>query len=199
MDFLILLMIVSALMNSVNKSNEAKKKHAEKQSRQTPMMQPQQKKGSTLLEWLDGLEESVTKTMKEMEQPFNEKQVKPKKKVTSAPKKQVVEKKKAAVLPQTTLFDQRDGKLKREREQDRDMQPVKPSVQPLKTIYENTDNCEHRIELNPNIQYQAQQRQSRLDRKQIQVQCQKPEDIVQGVIWAEILGKPKALQNMQRR
>ena len=49
MDFLILLMIVSALMNSVNKSNEAKKKHAEKQSRQTPMMQPQQKKTADIL------------------------------------------------------------------------------------------------------------------------------------------------------
>ena len=192
-------MILSAVMNSVNKSNEAKKKHAERQRRQPQTMQPQQKKTAALMDWLDDLEESVTKTMKEMEQPFNEKPVKTKKKVTPAEKKKIAEKKKGTVLPQATLFEQVESGKKREREAHKDMQPVKPSVQPLKTIYQNTEKCEHRIELNPNIQYQGQQQYADLERKQIQVQCQKPEDIIQGVIWSEILGKPKALQKMQRR
>lgn len=199
MDFLILMMIISALVNSVNKSNDAKKKHAERQRRQPQTIQPEQKKTTTLIDWLDDLEETVTKTMKEMEQPLGEKPVKTKRKVTPAEKKKIAEKKKSTALPQTTLFEQRESGQKKEREAHKDMQPVKPSVQPLKTIYNNTEKCEHRIELNPNIQYQGQQQDSASERKRIQVQCQKPEDIIQGVIWAEILGKPKAMQNMQRR
>lgn len=71
------------------------------------------------------------------------------------------------------------------------------NVKPLKNAFENDENCEHRIQLNPNIQYSKQQEQAAVQRASI-VKTD-GESIVQGIVWAEILGKPKAYQNRDRR
>ena len=64
-----------------------------------------------------------------------------------------------------------------------------------KNAYENDEKCEHRIELNPNIQYRKQQKKDAAQAAAIVKTDQ--ESLVQGIIWSEILGKPKAYQPNQ--
>lgn len=69
---------------------------------------------------------------------------------------------------------------------------IAPGVKPLKNIYNNDEYCEHRIELNPNIQYSAQKTvQTKKDSAVFPVS---KNQIINGVIWSEILGKPKSLR-----
>lgn len=39
------------------------------------------------------------------------------------------------------------------------VKPLTASVKPLKTAFHNDEHCEHRIELNPNIQYSNQKQE----------------------------------------
>ena len=118
------------------------------------------------------------------------------KKQSAMPKKRKAapqaEKKSPAALPTKTLMEMRPDREKRE-----EHTKVTASVKPLKNAFENQENCEHRIELNPNIQYSAQQTQVSAQRTAI-VKTD-GESIVQGIIWSEILGKSKAYQNQMRR
>lgn len=70
------------------------------------------------------------------------------------------------------------------------VKPISASVKPLRSVYENDEACEHRIELNPNIQYQHQQGAEQQART-IPVKTDS-DSLMQGIIWSEILGKPKA-------
>lgn len=72
------------------------------------------------------------------------------------------------------------------------VKPISASVKPLRNVYENEEDCEHRIELNPNIQYQHRQAESGSG-KRVAIQTD-ADSLLQGVIWSEILGKPKAYQ-----
>ena len=101
-------------------------------------------------------------------------------------------KKSPAQLPTKTLMEQRPDREKRE-----EHTKVTASVKPLKNAFENDEHCEHRIQLNPNIQYSKQQEAMSMQRAAI-VKTD-GESIVQGIIWSEILGKPKAYQNQARR
>ena len=99
-------------------------------------------------------------------------------------------KKEPAVLPTKTLMEMRPDREKRE-----EHTKVTANVKPLKSAYENDEKCEHRIELNPNIQYSKQQQKETAQAAAI-VKTDK-DSLVQGIIWSEILGKPKAYQPNQ--
>ncbi len=97
------------------------------------------------------------------------------------------EKKVPGALPTKTLMEMRPDREKRE-----EHTKVTASVKPLKNAYENDEKCGHRIELNPNIQYSKQQQKEAVQAASI-VKTDK-DSLVQGIIWSEILGKPKAYQ-----
>ena len=99
-------------------------------------------------------------------------------------------KKEPAVLPTKTLMEMRPDREKRE-----EHTKVTANVKPLKSAYENDEKCEHRIELNPNIQYSKQQQKETAQAAAI-VKTDK-DSLIQGIIWSEILGKPKAYQPNQ--
>jgi hypothetical protein len=99
-------------------------------------------------------------------------------------------KKEPAALPTKTLMEMRPDREKRE-----EHTKVTANVKPLKSAYENDEKCEHRIELNPNIQYSKQQQKETAQAAAI-VKTDK-DSLVQGIIWSEILGKPKAYQPNQ--
>ncbi len=101
-------------------------------------------------------------------------------------------KKSSKELPTKTLME-----LRPDREQRDEHTKVSASVKPLKNAFENDESCEHRIELNPNIQYSKQQQKTAAQRT-VAIKTD-GESIVQGIIWAEILDKPKAYQNRARR
>lgn len=65
---------------------------------------------------------------------------------------------------------------------------LKPSVTPLKNAFENTEDCEHRMSLNPNMQYQRTAQEAKV---RISINPSK-DNVIQGVIWSEILGAPKS-------
>lgn len=90
-----------------------------------------------------------------------------------------------AALPTKTLMEQRP-----DREQREEYTKVSASVKPLKDAYTNDEHCEHRIELNPNIHYSRQSAVQ--DAQRAAIVKTDGESIVQGIIWSEILGKPKA-------
>ena len=79
-----------------------------------------------------------------------------------------------------------------DREQREAHTKVAASVKPLKNAFENQEQCEHRIELNPNIQY-SKQKQAAMAQQAAIVQTDR-DSLIQGIIWSEILGKPKAYQ-----
>lgn len=109
-----------------------------------------------------------------------------------------VTKKSPAELPTKTLMEQRPDREQREEHTkvSASVKPLTANVKPLKNAYENDEKCEHRIELNPNIQYSKQQQHT--VNKQAVVVKTDGESIVQGIIWSEIMGKPKAYQNRTR-
>jgi hypothetical protein len=108
-------------------------------------------------------------------------------------------KKSPAQLPTKTLMEQRPDREKREEHTKvtASVKPLTANVKPLKNAFENDEHCEHRIQLNPNIQYSKQQQNTEAQRAAI-VKTD-GESIVQGIIWSEILGKPKAYQNRAGR
>ena len=107
-------------------------------------------------------------------------------------------KKSPTQLPTKTLMEQRPDREKREEHTKvtASVKPLTANVKPLKNAFDNDEKCEHRIELNPNIQYSKQQQAAT---QRAAVVKTDGESIVQGIIWSEILGKPKAYQNQARR
>ncbi len=227
MDLLGLLIIIGvSIFSSVMKSNQAKQQHAERQKNngQTiygpeggttatgkPLVNKPhtpQKKSGNLLESLTEFLENVDDMLDEPE-PANKKQAAP-----SAGKPAKTKKKKAAVsqtakkspaeLPKQTLMEQRPDREKREEHKKvaASVKPIAPtvkpltaSVKPLKTAFHNDEHCEHRIELNPNIQYSNQKQEVAAQRAAI-VRTDR-DGLIQGIVWSEILGKPKAYQRRE--
>lgn len=210
MDWLIIIiMIASAIVSSVNKSNEAKNKHTARQQNQPNTSKPnmvkpnKEKKGNTYsLEDIVGQLQQALSVETPDKQPVA--QPAAAKKPKSGKKKSPAQKQQAKPVGQAlTLFEQADAKNKQQRKEPQreqsDLQPVKASVQPLKNVYENTEQCEHRINLNPNIHYGGHDKIAAAAVKQVAIHSNQADEIVQGIIWSEILGKPKALRQMQRR
>ena len=184
--------------SAARQQSQAKPKAAEPVSRK-----PQQASDSPFGGFLKDLEEWVNAMDAEEHpaKPAREKQVV----VQTSPKKQSAmpknrkaapqaEKKSPAALPTKTLMEMRPDREKRE-----EHTKVTASVKPLKNAFENQENCEHRIELNPNIQYSKQNQDRERKASQtasIEVKTDS-EALIQGIIWSEILGKPKAYQPTQ--
>lgn len=120
----------------------------------------------------------------------------PVKKKTQKPEMQEA-KKDPGALPTKTLMEMRPDREQREEHTkvSASVKPITASVKPLKNAYENDEKCEHRIELNPNIQYSKQQQKKNAQAAAIVKTDQ--ESLVQGIIWSEILGKPKACRPNQ--
>lgn len=74
---------------------------------------------------------------------------------------------------------------------------LQPSVKPIKSVFEEKDNCGQRIELNPHIPYGQAEPKPKQKRPTVTVRYDE-ETILQSIIWAEILSKPKALENWAR-
>ena len=84
-----------------------------------------------------------------------------------------------------------------ERQERSEHERLRPSVKPVKSVFEEQDGCGHRVELNPHIDYSKSHAQKQQNRVAIQVRHDE-DTILQSIIWAEILAKPKALENMER-
>lgn len=136
----------------------------------------------SLTDWLEELETVEEKPVRETKKTVQQKvPVKPKgKKAEIHPVK-----KSADILPTKTLMETRPDREQREAHT-----KVAVSVAPLKNAFENQEACEHRIALNPNIQYSNQKQQA--DTLAVATVKTDKDSMIQGIIWSEILGKPKA-------
>lgn len=222
---LVILIIFSIISGSVKKSNDAKQQRAKRQqagqstvyrsqsssvpsaaqkpaSKSTPVSSQSPDSVNDVLDGLSNLFGGLY-NMLGMEQQDSEAQpVQSKPKTASAKsgakkkggKKATSQtaKKSPSELPKQTLIEQRP-----DREQREAYTKVAASVKPLKNAFENDERCEHRIELNPNIQYSSQ-KQTAAGQKVAMVKTD-GDSVIQGMIWAEILGKPKAYQRQASR
>lgn len=109
-------------------------------------------------------------------------------------------KKEKTTMPQTLYKGQQSRKdnvlIERNEREDRNHKKVSASVKPLKNAFDNDEHCEHRIELNPNIKY-SNQTKTKENASKVAVQTDK-DSLIQGIIWSEILGKPKSMQNKEK-
>lgn len=217
MDLLgLAILIAISVISSVKKSNDAKQQRAKRQQAAQPPVYHSQggvaanaEKKPAEHKPLTGVPKQVDKKLNDWEdvicqlfgleseneekQPVKSKSsgtaAKGKKRKKSAPQNA---KKSPAELPKQTLMEQRPDREQREAHT-----KVAASVKPLKNAFQNDEKCEHRIELNPNIQYSGQ-KQSAATQRVAMVKTDR-EDIIQGMIWSEILGKPKAYQRQAAR
>lgn len=138
----------------------------------------------SLMEWLTDADDDASKPARGTEKTVKQKlPPKPRGKKGEAN----AAKKGAGTLPTKTLIETRPDREQREAHT-----KVAAHVAPLKNAFENQEACEHRIELNPNIQY-SKQNQAVETVATISVKTDK-DSMIQGIIWSEILGKPKAYQ-----
>ena len=185
---------------------------AETVSAERPVQKPKQQSGNPfedflkeLENWADSLDsaEHPAKPSREVvvNKPSVNKPSRPKQMPAMAKKDQKPvsqnENKSSSALPTKTLMEMRPEREQREEHTkvSANVKPVTASVKPLKNAYENDEKCEHRIELNPNIQY-SKQKQAEETKASVEVKTD-AESLIQGIIWSEILGKPKAYQPNQ--
>ena len=213
----IIIFIAITIYDSVQKSNKAKEQKAQRQKggKQPPVTHKDkgntlagstnsstkkvQTGGSILGNLMDFIEEadkqlaSAGKENSKKEKSVAKvKTVSPAKKHTGKGEKAVSQAGTSSQPTKQTLMEQRP-----DREQREEHTKVAASVKPLKNAYENDIVCEHRIELNPNIKYSGQ-KQKDMQQKAAIVKTDEA-SLIQGMIWSEILGKPKAYQNRAPR
>ena len=210
MEWLVFLMfVVISIANSVKKSNKAKQKKQQRQQSRDFMHSPLEfpeakerlpKKVSPKKEERDFLGkmanwlEDVTEQLDSQETTTSTKNEKKDSAKTIWKSNDTVKKKKSELLSldktdlgasKPTLMEKKPDREKKEA-----YQKVSASVKPLKNAYQNQEVCEHRIELNPKIQYSGQKQEIAM-KKQIVVQTD-ADSLLQGILWSEIFGKPKA-------
>lgn len=210
MDILVgVILIAISIISSIKQSNDAKQKRSQRmqqttanektiprgRSRQTPAAeqskQPQKKNWmGSLTEFLEEIDDLVDPKKQSATPAKKPPKATARKKSHKAAMSAV--KKSPAELPKQTLMEQRPDREQREAHT-----KVSASVKPLKNAFENQEQCEHRIALNPNIQYSSQKKIA-VVQQSVQVRTDS-EGILQGLIWAEILGKPKAYQRRENR
>ncbi len=211
----IIIFIAITVYDSVQKSNKAKEQKAQRQKsgKQPPVTHKDkgntlagstnsstkkvQTGGSILGNLMDFIEEadkqlaSAGKENSKKEKSVAKvKTVSPAKKHTGKGEKTVSQAGTSSQPTKQTLMEQRP-----DREQREEHTKVAASVKPLKNAYENDIVCEHR--LNPNIKYSGQ-KQKDMQQKAAIVKTDEA-SLIQGMIWSEILGKPKAYQNRAPR
>ena len=219
---MIIAFVVISILDSKKKSDQAKQQSAQRrqqtggqQARPQAPKPASKQEGSfmgSLTEFLESLEDALdpdgdnAPAKRPVQKQTAPKSAMPKAGKTlmqSAAKKKKAEpqsaKKSPAQLPTKTLMEQRPDREKREEHTKvtASVKPLTANVKPLKNAFENDEHCEHRIQLNPNIQYSKQQQTAAV--QQAAIVKTDGESIVQGIIWSEILGKPKAYQNQMRR
>jgi len=210
MDILVgVILIAISIISSIKQSKDAKQKRSQRmqqttanektiprgRSRQTPAAeqskQPQKKNWmGSLTEFLEEIDDLVDPKKQSATPAKKPPKATARKKSHKAAQQAV--KKSPAELPKQTLMEQRPDREQREAHT-----KVSASVKPLKNAFENQEQCEHRIVLNPNIQYSSQKKIAAVQQS-VQVRTDS-EGILQGLIWAEILGKPKAYQRRENR
>ena len=223
---MIIAFVVISILDSKKKSDQAKQQSAQRrqqtggqQARPQAPKPASKQEGSfmgSLTEFLESLEDALdpdgdnAPAKRPVQKQTAPKSAMPKQAssagktlMQSAAKKKKAEpqsvKKSPAQLPTKTLMEQRPDREKREEHTKvtASVKPLTANVKPLKNAFENDEHCEHRIQLNPNIQYSKQQQTAAV--QQAAIVKTDSESIVQGIIWSEILGKPKAYQNQMRR
>ena len=192
---------------SASMQEQPAKPHTTEAARPKPASQQPGKSGNlldTFSDWMDDLEkllnqEDGTGTQKSGQAKPAQQQRPTGNYVPSHSKKSkkaaaTTAKKSPGTLPTKTLMEMRPDREQREEytKVSASVKPVTANVKPLKNAFENDEKCEHRIELNPNIQYSKQKQQEALQTASI-VKTDK-DALIQGIIWSEILGKPKAYQ-----
>ena len=211
MDIIMLLIIITVIksvIDSQKAKDKSKSREAERQSggqtrppeRREANSAPRAPQGRQTAPQPNGLEEIFGQMMGKMKESLapETEQAKPKKASSSQTKK----KKSSATDPtkgksKSKPQAQTAAASHQERQERSEHERLKPSVKPVKSVFEEKDGCGHRVELNPHIDYGKSQAQKRPDRVAIQVRHDE-DTILQSIIWAEILAKPKALENMER-
>lgn len=213
MDIIMLLIIITVIKSVIDSQKAKDKSKSREAERQGGQMRPPEHRQANSAPRAPqgrqtaqpgGLEEIFGQMMGKMKETLatETEQAKPKKSAASQTKK----KKSSATDPtkgktkgksqpkpqaQTAAASHQDRQERSEHER------LKPSVKPVKSVFEEKDGCGHRVELNPHIDYGKSQAQKRPDRVAIQVRHDE-DTILQSIIWAEILAKPKAIENMER-
>ena len=204
---MIIAFIAITILDSKKKSNQAKQNREQRKQMQgqqvhrsgSQTIQPQSARDTrkaavpkqqqthgdllgSLMEWLTDADDDASKPARKAEQPVKQK-LPPKPRGKKGEANAV--KKGAGTLPTKTLIETRPDREQREAHT-----KVAAHVEPLKNAFENQEACEHRIALNPNIQYSNQKQQA--DTLAVATVKTDKDSMIQGIIWSEILGKPKA-------
>ena len=190
MELLIFLIVIS-VVRSVIDSNKAKKQSEERKAQSaktqpsnvsTSQSKPKQEEVFTIEELWGSFTKKVDETVGKTEQTKPAQQKKKKPNPNSSSKKP-----KASYTPK----EQQTAKAAAATPLETKHTPPKPSVKPLQVAYDNQVTCDHRVELNQNIQYSAKKKEE-VVKPEITVAQQ---SIINGIIWDEILAKPKAYRN----
>ena len=189
---IVLGIVLSSIKGSQNAKNQSKSRKAQEQERaEAPKAKAQTNRypaQSTNEDDID-LEAVVGQMVDKVKGVLNlenEEVAKPKKKKPAQPKNSAQPKQ-----PKVAATAHKPGKRRDEHER------LQPSVKPIKSVFEEKDDCGQRIELNPNIPYGQAEPKLKQKRPTVTVHYDE-ETILQSIIWAEILSKPKALENWAR-
>ena len=203
---LIILIIVGVVIKSILESQKAKDSSKSKQGQHQsgpggpesgkpkPQRANQQTQPASLEDifgqMMGKMKESLTlETEQAKPQKASSGQPKKKKAAESSKNKKNQQKPKQQAQNTASSHQSREERMEHER--------LRPSVKPVKSVFAETDSCGHRVELNPNIDYGKGQEHLKPKRSAIQVHHDQ-DTILQSIIWAEILSKPKALENGKR-
>lgn len=213
MDIIMLLIIITVIksvIDSQKAKDNSKSRDAQRQGSQTrppehrePAATPRPPKGKQTAQ-PGGLEEIFGQMMGKMKESLapETEQAKPQKSAASQTKKKKASandpaKAKAKGKSQPKPQAQTVAASHQERQERSEHERLRPSVKPVKSVFEEQDGCGHRVELNPHIDYSKSHAQKQQNRVAIQVRHDE-DTILQSIIWAEILAKPKALENIER-
>ena len=199
---LIIITVIKSVIDSQKAKDNSKSRDAQRQGSQTrppehrePAATPRAPKGKQTAQ-PGGLEEIFGQMMGKMKESLapETEQAKPQKSAASQTKKKKASAKgKSQPKPQA----QTAAASHQERQERSEHERLRPSVKPVKSVFEEQDGCGHRVELNPHIDYSKSHAQKQQNRVAIQVRHDE-DTILQSIIWSEILAKPKALENIER-
>lgn len=205
MDLIILIIVgvvIKSILDSQKAKDSSKSRQGQHQSRpvesESGKTKPQRANQQTQPASLEDIFGQMMGKMKES-LTLETEPAKPQKAPSGQPKK-----KKAAESPKSKKNQQKTKQQAQNaapshqsREERMEHERLRPSVKPVKSVFAEKDNCGHRVELNPNIDYGKGQEPLKPKRSAIQVHYDQ-DTILQSIIWAEILSKPKALENGKR-
>lgn len=207
MDIIMLLIIITVIKSVIDSQKAKDKSQSREAQRHNSQGMPGQHETSSVPKpkqaaQPSGLEEIFGQMMGKMKEMAQEsEQAKPQKAAAGQTKKKKTASAETAKgkskNPPKSKKAQTAAASHQTHEERSEHERLKPTVRPVKSVFEEKDGCGHRVELNPNIDYSKGHQQKRRDPAAIQVRYDE-DTILQSIIWAEILGKPKALENRMR-